>query len=70
MKVKVEELVKISSDIDSILHKHGFSVDHDILALYILRVIKLSYPQDDVELDRPNLTPLLEKYEQEHIKDS
>lgn len=57
MIVKVEKLMDLSDQIDDIFHKNGFVVDHDILTLHILDVIKSSYPQDNVELERPDLSP-------------
>jgi len=51
MKVKVEKLMDMSDQIDGILHKNGFVVDHDVLTLHILDIIKSSYPQDNVELE-------------------
>lgn len=55
MKIKIEDLIEITTKVDDILHDHGFSVNHDILSTYILMTIKESYPNDDVELETPNM---------------
>jgi len=62
MKVKVEKLMEMSDQIDDIFHKNGFIVDHDVLTLHILNIIKSSYPQDNVKLENPDLDPLSQKY--------
>lgn len=68
MRIKVEDLIKMSDEIDDIFHKNGFVVDHHILTSHVFNIIKSSYPQDDVELEEPDLTSLLEKYGKD-IKD-
>lgn len=70
MKIKIEKLVDMSNEIDGIFRRHGFIVDHDILTLSLVSIIKSSYPNEEIEIEKPDLTPLLEKYGQEHIKDS
>ena len=53
--MKTEELINIANKIDDILYEHGYVVDHDILAHHIFRVIKESYPNDNIELEPPDL---------------
>lgn len=53
--MKTEELINITNKIDDILHDHGYIVDHDILTHYIFRVIKESYPNDNLELEPQDL---------------
>lgn len=61
--------MNMSNKIDDIFHQHGFIVDHDVLTLCILGIVKSSYPQDNVELEMSNLSHLSEKYGK-CIKDS
>lgn len=49
--MKTEELIDITYKIDDVLHNHGYIVDHDILSHYIFKVIKESYPNDNIELE-------------------
>lgn len=49
--MKIEELIDMANEIDDILHSHGYVVDHDILSHYIFKVIKESYPNDNIELE-------------------
>lgn len=49
--MKVEELLDITNKIDVILHEYGYSVDHDMLSHHILKVIKDSYPNNDIGLE-------------------
>lgn len=62
MKIKIEKLVDMSDEIDHIFHRHGFIVDHDILALSLVSIIKSSYSNEEIEIEKSDLTPLLEKY--------
>lgn len=57
--MKVEELIDITDKIDAIFHEYGYSVDHDILSHHILRTIKDSYPNDDIQLESPDLASIL-----------
>lgn len=58
MRVKTEELIEITDQIDNILHNRGYIVDHNVLADHIFRTIRESYPNDDIELDGPNVEKL------------
>ncbi len=49
--MRVEKLIEITDKIDAILHEYGYSVDHDILSHYLLKVIKDSYPNEDIGLE-------------------
>lgn len=62
MKIKIEKLVEMADEIDDIFHRHGFIVDHDILTLSLVSIIKSSYPNEEIEIEKPDLTPLLKKY--------
>ena len=53
--MKIEELINIANKIDDIFHDHGYIVDHDILTHHIFRVIKDSHPNDNIELEPPDL---------------
>ncbi len=50
MKIRIEDIVDITNKMDDIFHDYGFVVSHDILSSYITRIIKESYPSDDVLL--------------------
>lgn len=60
--MKIEELIDIANDIDDILHSYGYIVDHNILTHHILRVIKESYPNDNIELESSDLRSLELKF--------
>ena len=60
LTMKVEELINITNDVDDILHGYGLTVDHDVLAHYLFKVIKESYPNDNIELEPPDLRVILE----------
>lgn len=51
MKIKTRDLIDMVNEIDDIFHDRGFVVDHDILGLNLLRIIRESYPNDNVELE-------------------
>lgn len=53
--MKVEKLIDIINEIDDILHRYGIIVDHDILTHHILKAIKESYPNENIELEYSNL---------------
>jgi hypothetical protein len=57
--MKVEELIRITDDIDDILHRYGIIVDHDILTHHLFKVIKESYPNNNIELEPPDLKTVL-----------
>lgn len=57
--MKVEELIDITNQIYDILHGYGIIVDHDMLTHNIFKTIKESYPNDSMELEPPDLKPLL-----------
>ena len=63
MKVKTEELIEITDKVDDILHDYGYIVDHDILAGYIFKTIRESYPNDYAELDGLDIKQLLQNLE-------
>lgn len=56
MKIKIQDLIEMVYKVDDIFHDHSFVVDHDILGLYLLEIIRESYPHDDVELEKPDLS--------------
>lgn len=66
MEIKIEDLIDITCKVDDILHDYGFVVSHDILSMYILRTIKESYPNDDVQLGKPDMAQLMKNLE--HLK--
>ena len=57
--MKTKELIDMVEKIDDILHDHGYVVDHDILAHYLFKVIKESYPNDNIELEPLDLRFIL-----------
>lgn len=57
--MKAEELIDITDKVDDVLHGYGIIVDHGILAHHILKVIKESHPNDNIELEPPDLKVIL-----------
>lgn len=57
--MKVEELIRITNEIDDIFHKYNFIVDHYILSRHVFNIIRESYPNDSIELENPDLKHLL-----------
>jgi hypothetical protein len=57
--MKVEELIDITNKIDDILHGYGIVIDHDILTHHLFKAIKESYPNDNIELEPPDLRYIL-----------
>ncbi len=53
MRIEIEDLIDITNEAEDILHEYGFVVNHDILTTYILKIIKESYPNDDIQLEKP-----------------
>ncbi len=51
MRIKIEDLIDITDKADDILREYGFVVNHDILTTYMLKTIKESYPNDDIQLE-------------------
>jgi len=51
MKIRAKDLIEIVCNIDNVLHDHGFIVDHDVLGQHLLKIIKESYPNHNVELE-------------------
>lgn len=57
--MKAEELIDITNKIDDILYGHGIIVDHGVLTHYLFKIIKESYPNDNIELELPDLKVIL-----------
>ena len=57
--MRTEELIDITNQIYDVLHEYGITVDHDILAHNIFKTIKDSYPNDNIELEPPDLKVIL-----------
>ncbi len=51
MRIKIEDLIDITNEVEDILHEYGLVVNHDILTTYMLKTIKESYPNDDIRLE-------------------
>ena len=57
--MKIEELIDITNKIDDVLHGYGIIVDHDVLVHYLFKIIKESYPNDNIILEPQDSKPLL-----------
>ena len=64
MKIKIEDLIDITDKVDN--HEYGFCISHDLLSTYLLKTISETYPNDEMQLEKPDRVKLIKNFE--HLK--